>query len=278
LGVSDGEVVIIVVGWILIFLVIGIGYQVFRDKYPSKKDRQIKNAIYRKTIDTKSIQSTIDGSNAGIWKWAMYDHGDGGALMRKMQRKDYLKLEGIKESKYSGSGYIYIVPATLRHNKTNMGFAYDPYYQTFTDWNSDRWEPQNYQELVEKFKQMLGRFPYWRDYDQRPYKIGYTTRDPKIRMKELNEYGSNINYMDWQFEYNPSFVWVEKNVEMIESKIHWALRDGDKEIAGEIFCASWDEIESIVKRETGNEIILSDSRKFTKDEWPHGDDYPQGIE
>jgi len=255
----------------LIILLIFIGpliFLIFRGAYDTKEDKRIEQLAK----DIKKIQKLIDSSNAEIWKWAM----DGGsAYKRAYKRKQYLEKEGVRETKYLGGGYLYIVPATLKHNQTNAGFSLDPKYTNFLKWKFDRYEPGNYAELVEKFEQMRKRFPYYRDYDERPYKIGYTTRNLEIRMKELNE-TDDLNYQHWQFEYGvPSHVWIEKDLEHIESRIHWALRDLGKEVMGEIFCATWNDISAIVKEKTGQEITLSDSRQFTKAKWPDGDQFPQ---
>ncbi len=53
---------------------------------------------------------------------------------------------------------------------------------------------------MNKAKTICEDYPNYTIYDERPFKIGYTTRDVNSRILELND-TNETNYKYWQFYY-----------------------------------------------------------------------------
>jgi hypothetical protein len=240
---AEGEVVSSL-GLILMLIPFWMIYLGFTEDQTSKKvsklNQQRKAAIRGEEFINKPDRLFL--------RWIMDEKG---SYKRAIKRKQHLKNEGIQEPKYLGGGYIYIVPAQVRDFKKKLRWVgYD--INDSQDW-------KHMHPAFVKLSSACRNFPFYRPSYEHPYKIGYTSRDVALRLQELNE-TSDLNYCDWEFENEASYVWVDTNIEKIESRIHWALRDIGKELMGEIFHASWDDIASIVKEKTGKEITKSASR------------------
>jgi hypothetical protein len=209
------------------------------------------------------LANLIKGSNANLLAWACNKKG---ADKRAIARKRHLKNEGKKDIYFKGGGYIYVA-ACMPTNLVNLNFA-GKYIGIGGRFKTP--EPSNFRDCVIAAQNICKDFPRYNRNDHRPYKIGYTTKEPIKRINELNN-SNDKNYMNWRFDSQIlESVWLGKDVELFEKKIHWNLRDKNREVIGEIYCTSWEEIQNAIETITG-QILLDNSANMHIASW---DDLP----
>jgi hypothetical protein len=172
-----------------------------------------------------------------------------GANIRDDRRAMHMRREGTSEDMISSGGFIYVVackPKTISYRWR--------YGEGIT-------EPENFQTLAKKAKDITQTFPTYNLRSEKPYKIGFTTRDVQTRISELNDSMSS-NYSKWIFsEEVVNSIWVDKDIEIIEKRIHRALHKLDACVLGEIFCVPWLDIDSIIQKIIGQPLELSHSQR-----------------
>ena len=246
----------------LIFLIFaGFGFYIWHSQQQEKQ----------KSIDrvTSSLQENysklLNGSKAELLAWACDRKG---AIKRKMKRKEHLRREGKQDKYFRGGGYIYVVACKPMH-LSNLKFNGN--YRNGKVGRFQVQEPPGFWQCIKAAEDIFINYPFYTSNEEAPYKIGYTTKDPIKRIKQLNE-SEEVNYINWEFdEIRHESIWLDKSVEYFENEIHWALRKKSKEVIGEIFCTSWNEIQDAVKKVTGKELPDSDSlytfKEEDKDDW-----------
>ena len=229
----------------LIFLIFaGFGFYIWHSQEQEK----------RKSIDrvTTSLQENyeelLNGSKADLLAWACDRKG---AVRRKMKRKEHLRREGKQDRYFRGGGYIYVVACKPMHI-SNLKFNGN--YRNRKVGNFKVQEPPGFWQCIKAAEDIFINYPLYHNDEEAPYKIGYTTKDPINRIKQLNN-SDEINYANWKFdEVKYESVWLDKSIEYFENEVHWALRKKSKEVIGEIFCASWNEIQNVIKNVTGKKL------------------------
>ncbi len=127
-----------------------------------------------------------------------------------------------------GAGWIYVVPA-----------------------KSDAYARKAPPDLYSRFDQIFSRYRYrtTRDREETVFKIGFTTRDPDVRIAELNDPKKRGVYEGWLFNSDFHVRYrVDTYVEGLEREIHRQL--ASKRVFNELFLVSLRELDEVVCRVT----------------------------
>ena len=229
----------------LIFLIFaGFGFYIWHSQQQEKQ-----KSIDRVTVSLQeNYERILNGSKADLLAWACDRKR---AIKRKMKRKEHLRREGKQDVYFRGGGYIYVVACKPMHI-SNLKF--NGSYRNRKVGSFEVPEPPGFWQCIKAAEDIFINYPFYTNDEEAPYKIGYTTKDPVNRIKQLNN-SEEINYANWKFdEVKYESIWLDKSVEYFENEIHWALRKKSKEVIGEIFCASWSEIQYVIKSVTGKKL------------------------